>query len=417
VNVRSPGIFVAAILFVSFRFDLCALGLAAHSVSPSRQFIMYGSDAAYRGSISALAEKTKSNLLTVLKQRDAWKIPIVINLQPRAANLPEIPAADLRFKQTEAGLRLQLDLTVSPELNPAAIERELARVILLEMIYRNQTGIVAGDAYFCPPKWLVDGLLASAPNRNRAILAASLSVPKNAISLEEFLRQRPESLDSAAKELYRAYSFVLVHLLIGSPNGQVRIRHYIDNLAFASNDLLSDLQTAFPALRDLEKSWRSKIAEAKSAEQGLLTFSQTEERLKQILKNSMRLDELTRTKPTPDRRVALRKFDDELLLLATHANPVLRSVICDYQQSAGLLALGKNRAAAARLADLKILRTKLSARMREVDDYLNWFEAAKLETPSGLFDDYLKAATGVRRQAPKRKDPLSVYLDAVETEF
>ena len=92
---------------------------------------MYGSDAAYRGSISALAEKTKSNLLTVLKQRDAWKIPIVINLQPRAANLPEIPEADLRFNQTEAGLRLQLDLTVSPELNPIAFDRELARVILL----------------------------------------------------------------------------------------------------------------------------------------------------------------------------------------------------------------------------------------------------------------------------------------------
>jgi hypothetical protein len=415
VNLRTPGTFVAAILVVIFRSDICALGLAAHSVSPSRQFIMYGGDVAYRGSVSALAEKTKSNLLTVLKQRDAWRIPIVINLQPRTANLPEIPEADLRFSQTEAGLRLQLDLTVSPEVNPAAIERELARVILSEMIYRNRTGIAAGDAYFDPPKWLVEGLVASAPNRNHAILGASLSVLENVVSLEEFLRQRPESLDSAAKELYRAYSFVLVQLLIGSPNGQVRIRHYIDNLAFASNDLLSDMQTAFPALRDFEKNWRSKIAEVKLAEQSLLTFSQTEQRLNQILRNSPRLDELTRTKPTLARRLALRKLDDELLLLARHANPLLRSVICDYQQIAGLLTLGKNRAAATRLADLKILRTKLSVRMGEIDDYLNWFEAAKLETPSGMFDDYLKGAADPRR--PKRKDPLSVYLDAVETEF
>ena len=55
--------------------------------------------------------------------------------------------------------------------------------------------------------------------------------------------------------------------------------------------------------------------------------------------------------------------------------------------------------------------------MSEVDDYMNWFEAAKLETPSGMFDGYLKSASDGRAQTPKRKDPLSVYLDAVEEQF
>ena len=55
--------------------------------------------------------------------------------------------------------------------------------------------------------------------------------------------------------------------------------------------------------------------------------------------------------------------------------------------------------------------------MSEVDDYMNWFEAAKLETPSGMFDDYLKSASDRHAQTPKRKDPLSVYLDAIEQEF
>ena len=417
MNLRSPGIFIAAFLCAVFCCDLCALEPAARSVSPSGQFIISGGNAGYRGPISALAEKTKLNLLLVLKQRDAWRIPVVINLQPRSANLPEIPEADLRFEQTEAGLRLQLDLAVSAELNAAAIERQLARTILLEMIYRNQTGIASGDVYVDPPKWLIDGLLASASNRDRASLAASLFVFAKVISLEEFLGQQPGALDSTAEQLYRAWSFVLLQLLLDSPNGPVQIGRYIDNLGLASNDPMSDLRAAFPALRDLEKSWRSKIAEIKSAVQGLLSFWQTEERLNQILTTSVRLDELAQTEPTPARRLALRTLEHELLLLATHANPVLRPVVCDYQQITALLALGKRRALAGRIIDLKTLRKKLSVRMREIDDYLNWFEAAKLETPSGLFDDYLKAAADDRSQTPKRRDPLSVYLDVVEMEF
>jgi hypothetical protein len=102
VNPRNRRVFVASILLLIFRFDLCGLE-PERSVSPSGQFIIYGVDAAYRGAISALAEKTRANLLGVLKRRDNWKIPIVINLQPRAANLPEIPATDLGLSQTEGG--------------------------------------------------------------------------------------------------------------------------------------------------------------------------------------------------------------------------------------------------------------------------------------------------------------------------
>ena len=63
------------------------------------------------------------------------------------------------------------------------------------------------------------------------------------------------------------------------------------------------------------------------------------------------------------------------------------------------------------------MHTRLSARMSDIDDYLNWFEAAKLETPSGMFEDHLQAAGAVDSQKSKRKDPLSVYLDAMEMEF
>jgi hypothetical protein len=429
VRIPPKRIFFASLFALLLAcLNLSAFEVSEHSVSPSGQFVIYGADAPYRGTISALAERIKANLLSVLKRRDAWKIAIVVNLRPRTVNLPELLPAELWFSQTETGVKLQFDLTVSQTSRPAAIERELARVILVEMIYRNQTGIAPGDVYVDPPAWLVDGLLASAPNRDRAFVASALSVPARADTLAEFLNQPAETLDSSARQLYLAYSFVLVELLIDSPNGRSHLGRYVDNLAFATNDPMANLRASFPEVRDFESLWKLKIADLKAAaDKDLLTFSRTDEKLNELLAarfpsqdghgGAVLLETFSRTRRTPAQRTALQEFSGKLLLLGTRANPILRPVIQDYQQIAGQLALGKNRGIEKRLADLKSLRTRLSARMDEVDDYMNWFEAAKLEAPSGIFDDYSQTTDSIRSQKPKRRDALSVYLDAMELEF
>jgi hypothetical protein len=429
VKIHGPQVFrVSVFMLLAAAHGLLAFEFSEHSVSPSGQFIIYGADSPSRGAVSALAEQTKTNLLAVLKRRDAWKIPIVVNLRPRAVNLPEVPSTELRFSRTETGVKLQLDLAVSSKISPAAIQRELTRVTLVEMVYCNQTGIQPGDVYIDAPAWLVDGLLASAPNRQRGSLAAALSAPARVASLSEFLNLRPENLDSSSRELYRACSFVLVRMLIDSPNGRSRLGRYIDNLAFASNDPISDLRAAFPEVRDFESSWKSKVTELKSGtDNDLLTFPQTDERLNELLETkfpsrdgreiSLLVESFSRTKPTSVQQPALQEFSRRLLLLAARANPVLRPIIQDYQQMADQLALGRSRGIEKRLGELHSLHTRLSARMSEVNDYLNWFEAAKMETPSGIFDDYLQAAGAVDSRKPKRRDALSVYLDAMEMEF
>ncbi len=423
-------IFAAAFLALSILvFDSVAATPTERSVSPSGQFILYGGDAAWRGAVSALAERTKANLLALLQRRDQWVTATVINLQSRAPNLPEIPSAALRFSQTGSGLKLQLDLAISREINSAATERELLRAILLEMIYRNQTAIAPGDVYVEPPSWLVEGLLALTPNRDRASLINALAVSERVTPLNEFLRERPELLDPAGRLLYRAYSLALVQLLIESGDGHARLGRYIDNLSFSSNDPLRDLEAAFAQLAgNDEKIWKSKIADIKSSGRAdLLTFSQTEEKLADLLRTkfpsangrdkSVSLEDLYQKKLSSTQRLALQKFSQELMLLAAHANPVLRPVVQDYQQLAGQLALGKNRVVASRLAELKILRAKLSARMSEVDDYLNWFEATQLKTRSGLFEDYLNTSNPAVPSPARRKDAYSAYLDAMEAQF
>ena len=83
------------------------------SISPSRQFIIYGLDVSLRGAMGDLAERTKGSLLRILQRRDEWKTPIILNLQFAQANLPEVPASQLHVSQTGIGLKLQLDLTIS----------------------------------------------------------------------------------------------------------------------------------------------------------------------------------------------------------------------------------------------------------------------------------------------------------------
>jgi hypothetical protein len=413
-----------------FAADINAATSSERSVSPSAQFVIYGGETAWRGAISALAEQTKANLLGVLKRRDQWTIAAVINLQLRATNLPEIPNAALRFSQTDSGLKLQLDLTISREMNLGAMEREILRLILLEMIYRNQTGIAAGESYVDPPDWLIEGLLALTSNHDRGSLVDALVASERVTPLDQFLRERAELLDSAGRVVHRAYSFALVQLLVESADGCARLGRYIDNLAFSSNDPLPDLQAAFPQLarNDFEKTWKSKIAALRnSARPDLLSFLQTSEKLDGLLRTKFQspagrdeflsLEDLCQKKLTVGERLALQKSSQKLMLLAGHANPVLRSTVQDYQQVIARLVLGKNRAAAARLSELRILGARLSARMTEVDDYMNWFEATQFSTPSGLFEDDRSNRSATAAFAGHRKDAFSTYLDAMELQF
>jgi len=407
-------------------------GLPAHSISPSRQFAIYGADAALRGTISELAERTKTNLLALLRQRDEWKIAIVINLRLQQANLPEIPAADLRVSQTGFGVKLQLDLTVGQNLDGSLIERQLLRAILLEMIYRDEGDLAPGTTLVEPPDWLVEGALALTPGRGRVALVEALSTTDKGKSLEEFLAQRFDLLDSAGRMLYRAYSVALVQLLLDEGGGRARLARYIANLSHASNDPVADLKASFPQLReDLIKKWRSTVARLSEHQTyQLLTFAESERRLDELLqikvpdrsrdrgqRKPASLSELARQKVSPEEKVALNEMSRELLLAVATAHPVLRPVAREYQQIATLLVRGKRRGIAKRLSHLEVTRKELAARMSDIDDYMNWFEATQMGSQSGNFNDYLKAANKTQVSVPRRRDPLSVYLDALADHF
>jgi hypothetical protein len=400
-----------------------------HSTSPSRQFVIYGADAKVRGAISGLAEQTKANFLGLLRQRDDWKTPVVVNLQPRQANLPEIPPADLRFSQTGFGIKLQLDLTISENVDVSLVERELLRAILLEMIYRKQPHITAGAVLVEPPDWLIDGTLALAPGRDRGPLVEAVANTEKPLPLEKFLRQRPGLIDSTGRTLYRASAFALVQMLLDGKNGGAQLEKYIDHLSDSSNDPIADLKAQFPLLGDdAERSWQLALNRLKSLQTfRLLTFTESEQRLDELLRVKISepkkplklvgLDELSQHKLSVSEKMALDQLKRDLMFLVPQTNPVLRPIGREYQEIVALLARGKRRGLPKRLSRLELIRQQLAGRMTEIDDYMNWFEATQMNSGSGNFTGYLKAVDQSQLPAPRRHDPLSIYVDVLEGQF
>jgi len=420
---------VAIVLFAVANWQLIYGAQTEHSTSPSRQFIVFGADSVLRGAVSDAAERAKTDLLALLRQRDNWTVPIVLNLQPQQANLPELAAAELRFSQTGFGLKLQLDVTFSQDLDVSLVERELLRAILLEMIYRKRPQLAAGTTFIEPPDWLIDGTLALAPGHDRGQLVEALTATENTPTLEKFLQQRPAILDSAGRVLYRAYSLALVQMLLEPKDGAARLAQYIGRLSDASNDPLTDLKAQFPFLRsDAEETWQSSLHQLRNFQAyQLLTFAESERRLGELLQMKASeanrppkltsVAELAKRKPSANEKMTLNDLSHELLVFVVQANPVLRPIAREYGEIAALLARGKRRGIVKRLSRLETTHKQLASRMSDIDDYMNWFEATQMKNGSGNFTDYLKAIDQSQLSISKRRDPLTVYVDALEDQL
>jgi hypothetical protein len=404
------------------------------SVSTSRQFLVYGADVRLRGAICDLAERAKQDVLNLIAQRDEWTTPIVIDAQYPHANVPERPRAALSFSQTGFGLKLQLDLTIAPDASQPEVRRELLRAILLELMYRSKSNLAAGTTYVPPPDWLLEGIRPQQSDLDggklRAVLGTSVTV-RQILPLAEFLRLRKCSrLDGPGRLLYEAYSFALVELLTRTPDGRGRLARFFADIPSASNDPMANLGTHFPELSDAkiaEKAWSLHISQlAVGGPFQLLSAEETEKKLSELLvlrisdagsKKEYHLDEFEKFIRNASAKVTLIQCSRDLSILATRANPIYRSIVYEYAKIVALLAQGRARGTAQRLARLSETRKSVAVTTREINDYLNWVEASKSPGPSGAFADYMRAAEMASPSEGKRRDAISVYLDVLEAQF
>ena len=422
---------VFSIVFLAWIGDASALPVVPErSVSASHQFIIYGVTVRLRGAVAEVAERTKANVLNLLQGRDDWKIPIVLNLQFPQANVPDDPTTELRFSQTGSGLKIQLALTIAPDFDALALRRQLVRVILLEMAYRRSPDLPAGSYYVEPPDWLIEGLIAADPHQDRTAMISAVSplVAEDQVPpLEQFLIQKRSQLDNPGELLYRAYAFAFLQLLLQDTGGPVRLANYIGKLSQTSSDPVGDLKIFFPILAGpaVDVLWKASVASLKFRRYELLTAAETERRLEALVPTvdvkanggAKDLARFVRRKISKTDIAELRRLKTDLMLLASESNPILRPLILEYQQIVERVIGRKTRGIEKRLANLAATRQQIGARSDDIDDYLNWFEATQSGTTSGAFTGYLRAAAHSKELQSRRRDPLSVYLDALEEQF
>ncbi|MBA3962443.1 MAG: hypothetical protein H0X40_11150 [Chthoniobacterales bacterium] len=423
-------LFIAIALFFDAGICRAPGDVKAHSVSTSRQFIVFGTEVGVRGAMCDLAERTKADLLQIFALPDAWKTPLIINLDYPQANLPELLPAHLDFSQIGSGLKLQLNLLVTGDLNGREVQRELLRAILLEMIYRSRPNVAAGTPYTTPPDWLVDGVLQLAPGHDSdeaAQLLASLVVADKISPLEEVVRQKRDLLDPASRKMHDAYAMALVQLLLDSPDGRRNVVHYLNDLPDAPNDAMADLQAHFPSVLGAASGrwWALSVARLSATDRyRILSAEETSKQVERLLRifipgpdgkgKDYALNEYARYLKLPASRRALLEASQEFLVLSARAHPSYRLIVQEYYALTSLLARGKTKRVSARLERVAGYRAAVDGQGRDIDDYVNWFEATQLKTMSGAFSEVLKAASEEENGPPRRRDAISVYLDSIE---
>ena len=425
------------IFFFALLAFLAAANAAApeRSVSISRQFIVYGHDARLRAAICDLAEGTKSIALKLLGERDAWKTPIVIDAHLPEANSPDAPAAQLVVSQTGFGLKLQLELIVGGEVNGQRAQREILRAIFLEMMYRGQPQVAAGTAYVQPPDWLLEGTLALAAGNDSpepAQVLRTAIATSGVTNLEDFLRERPALMETPSRKIYRAYAAALVSMLIELPDGRSRLARFVANLPRAVDNSLGSLTSNFPGLGEnleaLQKKWVLNVSRFSERDRfGLLSCEESEQQLAQILRVELpaktqpaaifALEEFPTFLSRPNAKAALQSLQQQLLYLSGRAHPLYRPIVAEYLELVRLLQRHKIGHITERLAKIRGTREHINRRMSEIDDYMNWFEATQSHSNSGAFREYLRAAQSSEETEPRRHDPISVYLDALEAQL
>ncbi|CAN5232194.1 hypothetical protein BH23VER1_BH23VER1_18180 [soil metagenome] len=118
-----------------------------------------------------------------------------------------------------------------------------------------------------------------------------------------------------------------------------------------------------------------------------------------------------------DREAIVRNNQLALVALEQRAFPPLRPVIAEYLDVFSRIGKGKPKGLADRIAALEMRRRELVEGQQRVEEYLDWFEATQQTSRSGAFDNYHEALKEIRKDPPRRNDPISRYLDAMEAEM
>ncbi len=345
--------------------------------------------------------------------------PVLVVIHRRQPSIEEQPS--LRVDSLEGGLpRIQIDL--QGEQGPhfgLQSGRLITSAILLRERYAGKAPQV-GSSIPEIPLWLSHGLatLCIDGNPQKPIQVSYLQggVPPG---IEAFLVERPpDDASHLLEENYDRRAACLVQAgLKGDGSAVFRkwIRGDEDNDSKKKHDSMASLSrwpSGWPMQR-VEREWLLLMASSSHEEKSVTGVLNASESLRQYdaVAQSLPMDAASFEKLRKERGTdfTFQGINSRLAALRFQANPLVIPLI---DSTMNLLKSPKHlsgKKLKESLSALTSLRVATLKRSREITDYLDWYEAAKIPVPSGLFDALLKS------HEPKlRKGPVGRYLDAVE---
>ena len=403
--------------------------LAGKTTSASGQFVIYSKDATRRTSLAQRADEARSHWFQKFGGAETRGHPIIIqDLIGGAKPRGNAGAVTGIFEGDGGEMKVQTDIYDASVLRSLALETEIYRALGLDWIYRNHPP-KAGKAFRSPPAWFLEGLVEErrakengTPEGIYATLLKSDHPPK----IEDFLKAKPELMEATSLTLYRVQALALLKALQQLPEGPKGLGTFLDSLAENDADLKT-LLAAFPSLENkpssLGKLWTLSIAR-NSASKGIdpYSVSETVRALKEVLDVSAPMNPKKPALGTATGAAAfpplakseggpylMRQKSAEFMTLEFRAHPLLKSVIAEYRKITTALASKPQKKMDRQIEETGKILDLLLQRTGKADDYLNWFEATQLDT---LSENFLEVTTPP--EAPKRTDPISSHLDAIE---
>jgi len=400
------------------------------SISTSQQFIVYYQDKTVRARIVRKLEDIKGHWLKRLSLRDDWKAPIIVRLQTlRPPNYPRISTGV--YESDSGELKIQIDIYEPSVLQSADFDIEVYAALCLEFAYRN-TPLKAGKAFTKAPAWLVEGLYEDSQSGEDGLppgLYETVIQRGPSLKLESFLKERPAMMDATSRAIFRAQAMGLLRSLLSLPNGSVSLATYLSQLPSVSITDVAPLLAAFPALEGdstrLSKLWVLSMANVSATGRiNPLTVEETHKQLTAILDvaplpDPKKPDEKVEKGPsalpaiarTDEGRYILKQKADDLLRLEVRAHPLMRPMVAEYRAIVSDLALRPKKNVKTRLVQNGELVAAIVGKSSEVADFMNWYEASQLQTPSGTFTEALQSPLS---DPPPRTDAMSRYLNDIE---
>lgn len=423
------------------------------SVSSSGQCIVYGADPRVRGAFCVFAEDVREGLRNVLKLEERWGFPVVIQIRTEAPLGKPSRHVHGQIMPTEEGYRFQLDVLLDEGFTREAMTEELLRLLLLELMLRPEPDLEGRDAEKrLLPHWLHYGVLELVRYEQEGTpndLFASLLKLNKVLQIEEILAGDPTAMDSISRAVFHASSAAFVRTLLGMESGAQRLAVAIQAFPVYRGSPRDLLFQYFPSLAEsgasLEKWWALEMAtlgQRKALD--FLDAEETQERLREALTVTFRMpvknekgkaEDTGAAQPQGDlvvcrlsdfERFSALKRDERaealaangmaLMRLSLESFPLYRGIVAEYREVLGRVVAGKKRGLAKEFEELEDRTGRLGERLRDMEDFLNWYEGTQVSEKSGAFAEYKRAVEQLRRESPRREDSISRFLDGLEAE-